>query len=77
MWPRQKKKKEEVLNSRVLAWRKIKGCRFLKAYLHGGHLLVICRLLTTFGLERRAQRRQKEKKKTEERERKSEREGMR
>lgn len=51
--------------------------RFLKAYLHGEHLLVICRPLATFGAERRAQRRLKGEKKKEEKQRKSEREGMR
>lgn len=77
MWPRQKKKERSAEFPRIGLAEDKRPQRFLKAYLHGGHLLVICRLLTTFGLERRAQRRQKEKKKTEERERKSEREGMR
>lgn len=37
--------------------------RFLKAYLHGEHLLVICRPLATFGPERRASTVKTERKK--------------
>lgn len=39
---------KKVLNSFVYVWLKIKGCKGFKTYLHGEHLLVICRLLAVW-----------------------------